>query len=81
MWPSIGTASRIPDSAPCIRSPLLLLVLLWSVSACVTDERAVRVEKGPPLEFALEDAKTVDRKLRQSGFQEITTILDRQAKG
>lgn len=47
MWPSKRTASRIPDPAPCIRSPLLLLVLLLSFSACVTDERAVRVEKGP----------------------------------
>ncbi|RJR52634.1 MAG: hypothetical protein C4576_02325 [Desulfobacteraceae bacterium] len=36
-------------------------------------------EKWPPLEFAVQDARSVEKRLRQIGFEEITTILDKQA--
>jgi tetratricopeptide (TPR) repeat protein len=38
-----------------------------------------RYEKWPPLEFAVADAAAVERRLRETGFEEVTTILDGQA--
>lgn len=36
-------------------------------------------EKWPALEFAVEDANAIRRKFEESGFDEITTILDKEA--
>ena len=36
-------------------------------------------EKWPTLEFAVEDAKAIRKKFEESGFDEITTILDKEA--
>jgi len=36
-------------------------------------------EKWPPLEFAVKDAKDVEKRLRETGFQEISLVLNKQA--
>jgi hypothetical protein len=36
-------------------------------------------EEWPALEFAIEDAKAIRQKFKESGFDEITTILDKEA--